>query len=363
MPRKPSGRSYVCGPYKHRSRWRLVIYTPGSDGRRKTYRRSFETEAAANTWKRGYRQTVAADGRTVQDAMTDYAAHLQRKGNKERSIATSTYRLETILIPTMALVDLTPARAQVLYDDLVDDGDVAVDTHRGCLVTAKAFGRWCQSKSWLSVNPFDKVVGVGKLAKGKEQMRVDAARTFTRHCFTAWRTAQDRSAIAALLPLLLNLRASEVAQLVAQDVDDKGRLLWIGEESSKTDAGRRRAEIPRVLAPALLELAAHPATPAGHLFAKDDGEPADRHWVSYHARRLMKAAGVKVVTLHGLRGTHSTFAVVEGTTGEAVARAMGHTDPGMTKAHYIDADAAADAQAERVAGALTDEDDGEHNDS
>lgn len=354
MPRPRSERPYLSGPHKHRRRWRYFIYTPRGDGGRDRRVRSFETEQEAKTWARGFELVRAAAGRTIGDAVGEYLAALKRKGNKDGSIKTAGYRLNAILDQSRALVDLTPTRAQHFYDDLVDEGG-AVDTHHGCLVAAKAFGRFCLDRKWLKVNAFASVEPVGRKNRGKEQMRVDEGRTFLSACFKAWRDDQDRSAIAAAIPLLMNLRASEVAQLVARDVDDRGRLLWIGEADSKTEAGRRRSLIPGVLQPALLALAASPVDEAGHLFAKEDGTAADRHWVSYHARRMMKVAGVRVVTTHGLRGTHSTFATVQGVTGEAVARSMGHTDPGMTQRHYIDQEAAADAQIQRVSDALSEE--------
>lgn len=348
MPRPRSDRPYVCGPYKHRAKWRCIVYVRRDDGTRERELHSFDSREKAAHFKRTYGIFTAAQGRTVGDAVTEYVAHLERKGNKPGSIKTSRYRLDAILDTARALVDLTATRAQGYYDDLVDEGG-AVDTQRGCLVAAKAFGRFCHDKGWLKLNPFAGVEPVGRKSRGKEQLRIDEGRTYTARCCAEWVEHGDRTAIAALLPLLLNLRASEVAQLVARDVDDGGALLWVGEADSKTLAGRRRVRTPAMLRPALLELAAKPATVDGHLFATERGEPADRHWVSRHARRLMALAKVKVVTTHGLRGTHATFATVDGDTSDSVARSMGHTDPGMTQRHYIDQEAAAGAQVDRAA--------------
>lgn len=357
MPRPRSDKPYLCGPYKHRARWRVVVYLRRGDGTRDRELHSFDTRASAANFKRGYGEVVKAAGRTVSEAIAEYRAHLERKGNKPGSIATAGYRLAAIFGDgAMPLLDLRPARAQELYDDLVDEGG-AVDTHHGCLVAAKAFGRFVADRGWLTANPFLKVEPVGRKSRGKDQLRVDEARRFLAHCLRCWREDKDRTAVAAMLPLLLNLRASEVSQLVARDVDDRGRLLWIAEAESKTESSRRRALVPALLVPVLLELAEAPATAEGHLFAKADGTPADRHWVSYHARAHMAEAKVTVVTTHGLRGVHATLATVEGVTGEAVARAMGHSDGGKTaKGHYIDGEAAADAQTQRVIDALTDTD-------
>lgn len=342
---------YICGPYRQRQRWKLVIVTGRSGGRRQSYNRAFDTREQAQTWAREFNRQRAAAGRTVKDAVDAYLEHLRRKGNKEGSVKTAGYRLAALLDYSMALVDLSPRRAQELYDALVDE-DVAVDTHRGCLVSGRAFGRFCMSRSWLSANPFAKVEPVGRKAKGKEQLRIDEARTFMTYCLKTWNETKDRSAIAALFALVFSMRASEVSQLVARDIDDRGRILHIAAHDAKTTASKRAAKVPAVLTPVLLELADKPATEDGRLFAKEAGQPADRHWVLYWARRHMAAAGVTVVTAHGLRGTSATIGTVQTGGAEVMASALGHTSTSMTKAHYIDADAAADAQAARVADLL-----------
>ena len=354
MPRPRSDRPYVCGPYQHRRKWRVVIYTPRGDGGRDRRVRSFDSRSEAQTWINGYEIVRNAAGRTVAAAVSEYVASLERRGNKASSIKTAKYRLDAILDFSKPLIDVTPRRAQDYYDELVDEG-VAVDTQQGCLIAAKAFGRFCQEKGWLKVNPFATVEPVGKKSRGKDQLRIDEARTFRSFCRAQWEDHGDRSAIAALLPLVLSLRAGEVAQLVARDVDDRGRILMIGEQESKTEAGRRIARVPPWLTPYLVALAAAPATAGGHLFAKESGDPADRHWVSWHAKRLLKAAKVRAVTTHGLRGTFATLADIEGTPRRQIADAMGHTSTTMTEAHYIDPDAAAEARIDRVSD-LLDED-------
>lgn len=352
-PGRPAAEfPYLCGPYKHRSSWRIIVVTGRDRGRRSGYLRRFDSREEAQRWKRGWERARRAAGRSVEDAVKEYIAYKTRKGNKPGSIATTGYRLRAILDYEMPLDELNQHIAQDLYDELVDEGG-AVDTHHGCLVQARSFGKFCVDRGWLKANPFSKVEPVGKKSRGKDQLRRDEARAFLSYCFRVWREDHDRGAIAAALPLLMNLRASEVAQLTARDVDDQGKLLWIAEGDGKSEAARRRALVPAVLVPALRDLAAAPTTEQGHLFQLDSGtKPADRHWVSRCVRRMLSGAGVPEVTTHGLRGTHATFATVEGVTGEAVARSMGHTDPGMTQRHYIDADAAADAQTQRVADAL-----------
>jgi len=354
MPRPAHGHPYVCGPYPHRRRFRLVIYTgaPGPRGKRAARREYFETAEAARRWRREFERQVAAAGRTVGDAVTLFLDAKRKRGNKERSIATDRYRLDAILDAQMPLASLNAQRAQDLYDDLVAEGG-AVDTHQGCLVQARAFGEFCVRQGWLARNPFKAVEPQGRKSRGKEQLRLDEARTFYLHCLRAWRERKDRSAIAALLPFIMNLRASEVAGLVARDVDDRGRILWVaegideqsGDEDAKSPAARRRLKVPPPLTPILLELV---ASSPGHLFTLRSGLPANRHRVADWCERHLELAGVRVVTTHGLRGTHSTLATEAGTSPEDLARSMGHEDPGMTQRHYIEGEARTDAGTARL---------------
>jgi integrase len=354
--RPPRGYPYVQGPYRHRAQWRLVIVTGRIGGKRQSYYHKTQTREAALNWAREFQRQIATGGRTIQEAVDAYIDGLRRKGNKEGSIKTASYRLKALLDMSLSLVDLNAARAQQMYDDLVDEG-VAADTHRGCLISGRAFGKFCVTKKWLRTNPFSSVTPVGRKSKGKEQLRVDEARVYMRHCFKAWAENKDRGAVAGLLALMFSMRASEVSQLVARDVDDRGRILRIAEHEAKTKASKRSAAVPPRLVPMLLELAACPATEEGHLFAKESGLPADRHWVLYHARRHMALAGVPVITAHGLRGTSATIGSTLTGGASVMADALGHESESMTKDAYIDPDAMSDATAARVAALLDDDDD------
>lgn len=380
MPRPASDRPYVCGPYKHRRQYRLVIYNaPGGRGRRKKVHRYFETEERAKAWKREYRRQVAAQGRTVGDAVNEYLEYLRvKRGNKEGSVTTSRYRLARYLDFDMPLVELNARRAMDLYEEMLEEGyargmqgkKYAPDSHHDSVMEAKAFAKFCMRRSYLTSNPFEKVEVEGKKRRRKKQLRVDEARAFGRYCLARWTKHHDRSAIAALLPLQFNLRATEVAQLVARDVDDRGRLLWVaynenelGEELAKTESSKRTVSVPPHLVPILRYLAEHPATEHGHLFAKEDGTPADRHWVRYWVLEHAKDAGTPPVTTHGLRGTWASLkragaqyddaAPARPMTKEQIADEMGHSDRGETAAaHYIDPAVDAEAQTRQVAETL-----------
>lgn len=143
------------------------------------------------------------------------------------------------------LAQLTPRKAAHLYDRLSTRPSktgrpLSTDSHRNILAECKSFGRWCAKSKLLPADPFAAVEGVGRRSHGKPQLRIDEARRF---CRTAHELAigGDVGAVAALVTLLLGLRASEITERVSRDVDDGGRLLWIPD--SKTRAGRRQVEI------------------------------------------------------------------------------------------------------------------------
>jgi integrase len=354
MGRKPATRTRVHGPYPHRKRWRLLVIEPGG----RVVPRSFETREKAVAWKRELRRHLAAEGISVSDALREYEADQVRRELRPNTIATASFRLKAILDLEDDLVELTPSKAQRLYDALVDTG-CAVDTHRGSLATARAFAAWAVKRGWLSSNPFEGIDGVGKKRAGKKQLRIDEAKKFARACVAeavelgAGGGRQRGAAAAALCCLLLGLRATETCNVRARDLDAGGTLLWFDEQDElKTENARRRVQVPAMLQPILKKLAAAPLD-GSRLF------PGDRHWLGYHVRRLCKVAAVMVITPHSLRGLHATLATAAGTTGDAVALSLGHSSSAVTNRHYTSEEAQEAAKIDRALDALGLEDDNE----
>jgi hypothetical protein len=59
--------------------------------------------------------------------------------------------------------------------------------------------------------------------------------------------------VAALVTLVMGLRAGEVVSRIVRDRDDEGRLLWIPD--SKTESGKRTLQVPDFLRAYLQTLA------------------------------------------------------------------------------------------------------------
>jgi integrase len=150
----------------------------------------------------------------------------------------------------------------------------------------------------------------------------------------------DAGAVAALMTLLLGLRASEITSRVVRDLDDDGRLLWIPD--SKTEAGKRTLRIPDVLRTYLQRLAAG-KLPAARLFGQHW-----RDWPRESVQRICGLAGVPKVTAHGMRGLHSTLAMDAGVTGHVVAASLGHEQVSTTMQSYAKPEAVAGAKQRRA---------------
>src|SRR6185437_12341963 len=102
----------------------------------------------------------------------------------------------------------------------------ATDSHRNILAEAKTFLKWCVGRGYVRTNPLEGVEGTGKRRHGKPQLRIDEAR---RWQVKAAQLADEgeAGAVAALVTLVMGLRAGEVVSRVVRDLDDEGRLLWI----------------------------------------------------------------------------------------------------------------------------------------
>jgi hypothetical protein len=123
---------------------------------------------------------------------------------------------------------LTPRACENYYEELRKRSTRAkkvfsVDSHRTILAAAKTFLRWCCAKprKWISRSPVEEVQGVGKRKHGKPQLRIDEARKWVAKA-TEMAGQGESGAVAALVSLLMGMRASEITTRVARDLDDVG---------------------------------------------------------------------------------------------------------------------------------------------
>lgn len=348
-----------------------TIYTDGTpsvprfsvmwwEGRLRRRKRGFETRTEAEAHlarvrvelEYGTRQVGApaiAEGVTVAHAIKAYGKHLLDKGCKPKTVADRLYRLNTFFPDgTAALADLTTSACAALYETLrapraVAEGKMmrtySVDTHRNMLAEARMLAKWCVAKRWLRASPLEGVEGKGKRRHGKPQLRIDEARRWMAKA-AELADAGEVGAVAAMMTLLLGMRAGEVVSRVVRDLDDEGRLLWIPD--AKTEAGKRTLRVPEVLQPYLERLAAGQKPEAlllGHHW---------RDWPREWVQQICRAAAVPEVCAHSMRGLHSTLAMDAGITGAVVAAALGHEKVTTTVTSYASPDAVAGARQRRA---------------
>jgi len=159
----------------------------------------------------------------------------------------------------------------------------SVDSQRNILAEAKTFLRWSAAKPrrWISRSPLEEVQGVGRRKHGKAQLRIDEARKWSKQAVKLAKSG-DEGAVAALMSLLMGMRASEIVSRVVRDLDDDARLLWIPD--AKTDAGKRTLEVPHLLRPCLRKLAKGKRSEAP-LFGQHW-----RDWIRKQVKRICKLA-------------------------------------------------------------------------
>lgn len=338
MPRRGT-RERVFGPYAHGRAWRLVVVDPA--GARRPV--SFPTRERAEAYKALYERDIERTEKTVDQAIDDYERYLTAKGNKPRSYKETVRRLRRFF-PDLdgELETITPRTGKRYYEELVARG-LAADSHRNYLLEARSFLRWCVKQGWIPRNPLEGVEGQGRRTHGKPQLRFDEARRWTAHALRLAKT--EPGAVAALMTLLLGMRASEVTSVLVRDVDNDGRMLWVAQIKGKTKAAKRTVPIPADLRPHLRRLAAK--RPREDLLFGHHWRDWPNEWV----HRICAATDVPQVTAHGMRNTQATLAsvkaIVSGTPLEQVADSLGHESFTTTATSYADKGALRDAARER----------------
>ena len=244
------GPPRVLGPYPERNRYRLVVIENGA--RKSLYVGSLDE--ARVTKDELEKHLMRPPTVRLDDALDEYAHfRVQTARCLERTSEEQMARLRQFLDAYVSqdIAALTPRAAQQLYAKATERTSektgtpVAAATHRFYLGLAKSFFNWAVTRNYVKESPFKGVTPIGKVRVGKPQLRIDEARRFAETALTLYTEQGDTLALAALMALLLGLRASEVLLRVARDVDDGGRILWI--DGGKTHNARRHLRVPEVL--------------------------------------------------------------------------------------------------------------------
>lgn len=350
----------ILGPYDEKNGWR-VIEIDAHGNRASTV---LDTEAKAERYVEVLRAELAKEDHTTESALAVYRTHLAAKGDKPTSIDTTAWAIGVFFPEPLPLRLLSRKRCALLYEELRTRPSahtgrpLAVDSHRNTLSQVKSFLAWCVERGWIAENPCAKVEGIGKrrprgksLGQAGNELRVKQARAWYRAALELT-TSGDQGAIAALVALLLGMRASEIISRHVGDLDEEqgpADLLWI--PCSKTPAGRRTLEVPEVLRPLLATLA-EGKLHERHLFEcqrpheRAEHKPHVRGWVIDQVHRICDLAEVPRVTAHALRGLLATLTTERGLAGHLIAATLGHEDERITM-HAYAAPGAAKASALR----------------
>lgn len=350
--------SRVKGPYSERggTRFRLRVVDQGI--KRDLY---FATERQARAQLVTLQQQIDHSvSRTVGWLIDEFCAERQRQGRaKPRTCSEQRERARSVLhayLDREARV-ITPAIATKLYLDLVESLNgktgkpLAAATHRFYLKLARAVFAWALRKGYVQQNPFLNVQAVGRVNVGKPQLRIDEAQRFVTTALGRFDEQADPMAMAALIALLMGLRASEVLQRRVRDVDRNGEILWI--DGGKSKNARRYLDVPAVLQPRLMQLCSGREPDEFLMGLSARGEPKRRQalWTTVH--RLCLAAQVPPVCPHSLRGLWATLGVQSGAVSHAVAASLGHGSFSMTAKHYAQPEAISGAHTARVMSMLS----------
>ena len=170
------------------------------------------------------------------------------------------------------------------------------------------------------------------------------------------RVAGDRLFAAYVLAAYSGLRRGELLGLRWRDVHfERGTLssvqtvIWVDYEvlfsQPKTAAGRRSV----VLEPGTVELLKNHRlrqvderadlglnwpTADDLVFSGIDGAPIHPNGFSDRFDRLVKAAGVRRLTVHGMRHTHATLMLIAGVHPRIVQKRLGHSNISITVQTY-----------------------------
>jgi integrase len=334
----------ILGPYKQHNGYRIIEID--AKGERDSTIHS--TRAKAQRYKELIEADLERGDHTTATALERYKKFLAESGSKPESITVVEWAVELFFPEPVPLSLLSAKRCQALYDTVrtrpskFTGAPLANDTHRGALVRVKTFMSWCCAlpQGWITENPFAAVKGVGKLrprgkslGKSGNELRVKGAREWYAKALE-FAAKGDTGAVAGLMAMLLGMRAGEIVSRKVGDLDDDsapGDLLWI--PCSKTPAGRRTLEVPDVLRPFLLELAAGKS--ADRPLLEWEGKRHHHAWPRKQIVKICKAAGVPEVTAHAMRGLLATLTAERGMAGHLIAATLGHTSyEGMTLKAY-----------------------------
>lgn len=330
----------ILGPYQYKKRWRC-FEVDAANARTSIY---FENEKLALAYVALFEEADLIDDQDTDTARRLYKAHLEREGNKAGSIERTMWSLKAFFPKAIELWALRPRRCEKLYENLYTQDrkstgkPLSVDSHRNALAETKTFLNWCVDQGWIRKNPALAIKGIGARNHGKPQLeRIKDVRKWYKVAVRL-SEAGDEGAIAALMTLVLGMRASEIVTRTIYDLDEDELpcdVLMITR--GKTKKSKRRIEVPSPLREFLC-LQVRARQDSEYIFkARGKTGHHDRNWIRSNVLRICGLAKVKPVTAHAMRGTLATIATSSGAAAHIVTATLGHADISTTQESYAEA--------------------------
>ena len=217
------------------------------------------------------------------------------------------------------------------------------------LRTLRSFFSWAVEEGLVSTNP---VENPSRIFKVDEPFRGDFLRPEEVPAYLEGLRAKAPRHFAILRTMAFTgLRLGEALGLEWGDIDWNGGFLTVQRARWRehTTSPKTAGSIRRVnLSPETIEVLrehrraeAAAALKAGRpmpekVFVNEAGSPMDESKVRKAHAKALKAAGLRRIRVHDLRGTFAALLVSAGVPIYHVSRMLGHSDPATTARHYAD---------------------------
>ena len=285
---------------------------------------------------------------TTADCLSDWLA-LRLSGLAPRTIEQYQDLISRLIVPALGEIPVEDLTALDLQSHLLLPLCAAghVRTAQLCLVVLKSALRRAVHVGVLARNPSADIIPPSQPEADPSWWTPEELRAFVRA------SSGSPWAIAWQLALCCGLRRGELAGLRWSDVDLAGGALHICNQRQrvkgrgvidrqpKSKAGRRYIPLPDGLVRLLkMQQRAQRARMAlGAVFpvyvvTYTDNRPIDPHRLNLELSAAIKAAGVRQITVHGLRHTMATLATSCGVNLRVLQSLLGHSTPILTAKVY-----------------------------
>lgn len=328
MPR-PKAPPRVTGPYAEREGTRFRIRVLGQGSAKNLY---YPTWDAALAGKAAAEQQLHnASHQQVGELIDAFFAERARSGQcRPATLVNEQERLRDFLSSVLdeEIHCITATQADSIYQAAIQKPSpktgkpLEAASHRFYLGIAKRFFAWVVQQGILPSSPFREVRPQGHPKVGKPQLRVEEASRFLHVALRLFDEDHDVLALAAMVSLLLGLRAREVLATRVSDISADGSHLTL--RASRTGLDRPPLKVPLLLHKRL-QAASLGKEPATLVFGQSSqGGPRHHRMLWSAVGRICERASVPRVCTHSLRSLWTRLSLDDSVLSDVVAARLGH---------------------------------------